>query len=68
VCDPLPYLVKPYARNLYGPIRLGLALQMFKCYYLVYKAKGLFLNNIKHFKNHIKIVHSIKLKDLKYIS
>jgi hypothetical protein len=42
--------------------------RMFKCYYLVCKVKGLLLNNVMHFKNHVKIVHNIKLKDLKYIS
>jgi hypothetical protein len=34
MCDPLPYLVKPYIRNLYGLIRLSLALH----YPLLFKA------------------------------
>ena len=34
--DPLPYLVKPYVREPYGPIRLGLALHLLKL-----KAKAL---------------------------
>ena len=33
--DPLPYLVKPYAREPYGPIRLGLALHFKHHFYEV---------------------------------
>jgi hypothetical protein len=40
----------------------------FKCYHLVYNTRGLLLNNIIHFKNYIEMVHSIRLRDLKYIS
>jgi hypothetical protein len=40
----------------------------YECYYLVYKAKGLLLNNIILFKNHVKRVYKISLREEKDIS
>jgi hypothetical protein len=40
----------------------------YKCYHLVYKAKGLLLNNIILFKNHVEMVHRIRLRDEKDVS
>jgi hypothetical protein len=40
----------------------------YKCYHLVYKAKGLLLNNIILFKNHVEMVYEIRLRDEKDIS
>jgi hypothetical protein len=40
----------------------------FECWHPVCKAEGLLLDNIILFKNHVEIVHKIKLRDPKYIS
>jgi hypothetical protein len=37
-------------------------------YHLVYKAKGLLLNNIILFKNHVEMVYKIRLREEKGIS
>jgi hypothetical protein len=38
------------------------------CIHLVCKAEGLVLNNIMHFKNHVQLVHGIRLRAPKYKS
>jgi hypothetical protein len=40
----------------------------YECYHLVCKAKGLLLNNIILFKNHVEMVYRIRLRDKKEIS
>ena len=40
----------------------------FKCCHLVCKAEGIVLNTVVLFKNHVEMVHDIRLRDLKYIS
>jgi hypothetical protein len=40
----------------------------FECRHPVCKAEGLLLGNIIHFKNHVEMVHKIKLREEKYIS
>jgi hypothetical protein len=35
--------------------------QQIDCYHLVCKSKGLVLNNIMHFKNHVANIHGISL-------
>jgi hypothetical protein len=36
------------------------------CRYPVYKAEGLVLNSIIHFKNYIEMVYGIRLREPKY--
>ena len=40
----------------------------YECCHLVCKAKGLLLNNIILFKNHVEMVHRIRLRDEKEVS
>jgi hypothetical protein len=40
----------------------------YECCHLVCKAEGLLLNNIILFKNHVEMVHEIRLRDEKDIS
>jgi hypothetical protein len=40
----------------------------FECCHLVCRAEEVLLNNVVHFKNHVEMVHGIRLRDLKYIS
>jgi hypothetical protein len=41
---------------------------MYECCHLVCKAEGLLLNNIILFKNHVEMVHEIRLRDEKEVS
>jgi hypothetical protein len=40
----------------------------YDCYHLVCKAEGLLLNNNILFKNHVEMVHKIRLREEKDIS
>jgi hypothetical protein len=40
----------------------------FECCHPVCRAEELLLNNVIHFKNHVEMVHGIRLRDPKYIS
>ncbi len=35
--------------------------------HLIYKSKGLVLNDVNHFKNHVTTVHSITLQEPRYV-
>lgn len=42
--------------------------RVLECCHLVCRAKELLLSNVTHFKNHVEMVHGIRLRDAKYIS
>jgi hypothetical protein len=59
-----PNKMKDYVKRHLEKRTLG----KYKCSHLVCKAKGLLLDNIILFKNHVELVHGIRLREEKYIS
>jgi Protein of unknown function (DUF3435) len=37
------------------------------CHHPICKSKGLVLNNVNHFKNHVEVVHNIALREPRYV-